>query len=233
VYCARHGYTYINCNWPTGSDNPYFNKIEFLRHYLDLFDVVFWIDDDAFFLDLDRSLDSILPTGSAFLSICSSPDYKEIHTPISSGQFALTTDERGRAFLDQVVDTDLAAVRRWWTDDLGFFSNGDQDAMFHVLENVERFAGGAVIHPYQAFNSRAENLEGVAPHDVFVLHFTGTGDVKRRNYARVQELLGRDPSLLPADVARAWKVIDPPSVGERVRRLGGRALTRARRLLAH
>lgn len=233
VYCERHGYTYINCNWPTGSANPYFNKVEFLRHYLEAFDVLFWIDDDAFFLDLDRSLHSILPQEPAFLSICSSPDYKAISTPISSGQFALCANERGRAFLDRVSETNLSEVRDWWTEDLGFFSHGDQDAMYFVLQTVDEFADGATVHPYQSFNSRAENLEDVAPHDVFILHFTGTKDVKKRNYRHVQALRGCGPSLLPRSVDREWRVVAPPTLALRLRRAVGRLVGRARRVLRH
>src|SRR5262245_41615734 len=54
AYCSRHGYTYIFANWPTGERNRYLNKIRYIQAYHSLFDYIFWIDDDAFFLDLDR-----------------------------------------------------------------------------------------------------------------------------------------------------------------------------------
>lgn len=195
AYCDRHGYVYLHCNWPTGAENPYMNKVAFIQSYMSLFDFLFWIDDDAFFLDIDRPLDAILPTDRSFLSICASPSYKEIHTYISSGQFAIRCNEIGLRFLEEVASTDLNEVRAWWSDDLGFFSNGDQDAMtYHLLTKYEGFYDR---HPHIAFNSRAEEVIGTDWHDVFVVHFTGRPEVKHRDHSSVQRYLGRPPSLLP------------------------------------
>src|SRR4051794_22377744 len=151
VYCDRHGYTYVYCNWPTRARNPYFNKLEYLRHYYRHFEFLFWIDDDAFFMDLDKSLEQYLPSSDQFLSICASPDYKKIHTYVSSGQFALRCSDVGRTFLDDVTRVDLDAVKRWWQPELGFFSNGDQDAMVYLLRTKPEYADGYVRHHYKLF----------------------------------------------------------------------------------
>lgn len=202
AYCARHGYTSIHCPWPTLAANAYFNKIEYLRHHAAAFDWVFWIDDDAFFLDLDRSLDTIAPAEGQFLSICASPDNKDIHTFVSSGQFLLRCDEVGLAFLDAVATADLAQVKAWWTDDLGYFTNGDQDAMVHLLLTDPRFAAFS-RHDHRAFNSRpAELANGIG--DAFVVHFTGPPPTKHRDHAELCRRLGLPPSLLPTAVDRQY-----------------------------
>jgi len=205
AYCHRHGYTYIYCNWPTGEQNRYMNKLAYVRAYYDLFDYLFWIDDDAFFMDLESGLEAFLPTGEEFLSICQSPTNKAIHTYISSGQFVLRCDEVGRSFIDAVPQVDLAKVRDWWTQELGYFTGGDQDAMVYLLKEDHRFAHYA-HHEFRAFNSRYEDL--VSGDPVFVLHFTGTVPVKRSNYVLAQKRLARGPSLLPSAEAERWHLVD-------------------------
>jgi hypothetical protein len=204
AYCARHGYTYIYCNWPTGEHNRYMNKLAYVRAYIGLFDYLFWIDDDAFFMDLERPLERLLPGDGQFLSICKSPANKAIHTYVSSGQFALRCDDTGRAFVDAVMGSDMAEVRAWWTPELGYFSNGDQDAMVHLMLTDPRFARVA-RHDAEAFNSRYGDLTAGRP--VFILHFTGTEDVKRRHYLGAQLRLGRGPSLLPREEAARWNLV--------------------------
>jgi hypothetical protein len=206
AYCDRHGYTYVHCNWPTGATRPYFNKIRYLKAYARYFDFVFWIDDDAFFMDMDKSLDFLWPTFDQFLSICSSPDFKTIQTVISSGQFLLRCNDVGMRFLDAVETADPAAIAVWWHDELGFFSNGDQDAMIYVMQTDARFKEVS-IHDYRQFNSRIENLEnGESP---FILHFTGTEEKKQAALKRAQKLLGRPPSLLTKNMELSLGVKRP------------------------
>jgi hypothetical protein len=207
AYCARHGYTYIHCNWPTGAANQYMNKLEYVRAYYHLFDYLFWIDDDAFFMRPEQALEAFVPQPGQFLSICGSPTSKPIHTYVSSGQFMLRCDDTGRAFIDAVTKVDLDHVRSWWTEALGYFTGGDQDAMVYLLKQDDRFASYQ-RHGYEAFNSRVEHL--LAGDPVFLLHFTGTVPVKRRNYASVQQHLGRGPSLLDPDEASRWQLVQPP-----------------------
>ncbi|MEO1171981.1 MAG: hypothetical protein AAFX94_08000, partial [Myxococcota bacterium] len=212
-YCERHRYYYIHCNWPTGARNPYFNKIGFLRAYAELFDFLVWVDDDAFFVDFDRSLDSLLPSQDSFLSICRSPDFKALHTFVSSGSFVLRCDTRGRNFLRQLERVDLDVVQRWWRDDFGFFTHGDQDAFVYLLHSQSEY--GAFDHlPYDRFNSRIENVE--AGEDVFLLHLTGRPPVKREAHRRAQRYLDRGPALLPTSEGGHYQA--PPSRWRRLAR---------------
>ncbi|WP_338608578.1 hypothetical protein V6617_01385 [Pelagibacterium nitratireducens] len=203
AYCDRHGYGYVHCNWPTGASVPYFNKIRYLKAYVGYFDYLFWIDDDAFFMDMEKSLDFLWPVSGQFLSICGSPDFKDIRTVVSSGQFLLRCDNVGKCFLDAVENADPAAIAAWWHDGLGFFSNGDQDAMVYVIKTNHRFQGVA-IHDYRQFNSRIENLKN--GEDLFILHLTGPEATKRAALKRAQALLSRPPSLLPREVEKALGV---------------------------
>jgi len=182
------------------------NKVRYLGAYMNLFDYLFWIDDDAFFLGLDSPLDFLMPEPGSFLSICASPVVEGLHTVVSSGQFMLRCDERGKGFLEAVENTDLDAVRAWWTDDLGYFTDGDQDAMVYLLKTDARFA---VFdrHPFHAFNSRAEQV--LAGDDVFLVHFTGRPRRKAGKLRDVSRYLGRGPTLLPAAEAARWHLQSP------------------------
>lgn len=207
-YCGLHGYCYIHCTWPTGAKNPYFNKIRYLKAYAPYFDYLFWIDDDAFFLDFEKSIDFLVPSGDEFMSICRSPDFKNIHTFISSGQFLLRCDDTGKNFLDAIEQVDLRVVSGWWREDLGFFSNGDQDAMIYLMQTDPRFSN-FVLHDYRRFNSRIENLEnGESP---FLIHFTGSAEKKAAALRRAQARLGRAPSLLPKSAEDSLGVRRPRS----------------------
>lgn len=206
VYCDRHGYAYIHCNWPTGAKNPYFNKLRYLKAYTPYFDYLFWIDDDAFFLEVDTPLDFLFPKGDEFLSICRGPDFKNITTVISSGQFLLRVNDVGRKFLDAAEKIDLASVKAWWPKEFGFFSNGDQDAMIYLIETDPSFRK-VMFHEYRQFNSRIENL--LAGESPFLIHFTGPSKRKQRTWRQAQSLLNRPPSLLPLQVERALSVPRP------------------------
>lgn len=203
AYCDRHGYTYIYCNWPTGASNPYLNKIMYISAYIDHFDLVFWIDDDAFFIDLDKPLDPILPNGDSFLSICSSPDFKAMKTVVSSGQFAIRANETGKCFLREILDVDLERVASWWRSDLGYFTRGDQDAIVYLTETDDRFSA-VEVHHYSIFNSRIDNLRAQEP--VFILHLTGSEAEKKRAHKEAVQISGRTPSLLPASIEAEMRV---------------------------
>lgn len=197
AYCLRHGYCYINANWPTGEKNPYMNKIRYIQEYYHLFDYLFWIDDDAFFINKEVALESLIPEHGEILVACRSPSYKKIHTYLSSGQFLIKCNNLGRSFIDEVGSTDLEMVKSWWDStplDLGFFTNGDQDAMvFQILTN-DQYKDRVKLHDHRVFNSRFEELMG--KETPFILHFTGSKVVKAKNYVKAQRLREQGPELL-------------------------------------
>ena len=208
IYCDIHGYTYINCNWPTKAVNRYMNKVEYIKSYYGLFDYIFWIDDDAFFIDMEKNLDCFLPTGNDFLSICASPSYKKIHTYVSSGQFVLRCSDMGRRFVDAIPCVDLMLVKNWWNASLGYFSNGDQDAMVYLLKENLEFKQHFRRWHYKNFNSRADEIyESGSTEGIFILHFTGTPEKKQEDYANVQKILKRSPSLVAEALECAYSLV--------------------------
>lgn len=89
--------------------------------------------------------------------------------------FVVRSSELSKQFFKAVLATDLNKVKAWWKDELGFFSNGDQDAMVYLLLESEKYKSKMDLYDYQHFNSRYENLFIEDLHKPFVLHFTGRG----------------------------------------------------------
>lgn len=207
IYCEIHGYTYINCNWPTKAPNRYMNKIEYIKHYYHFFDYIFWIDDDAFFIDMKKGLEEFLPHKEIFLSICGSPDYKAIHTYISSGQFMIKCSDIGKKFIDEICNIDLSMVKDWWDDSLGYFTNGDQDAMVYLLKTDPVYKHGYERYHYSKFNSRVDDIfkqDGI--EGVFIVHITGKPLNKYKDYIRLQKLLNRSPSLVDRSIESGYNL---------------------------
>lgn len=229
VYAERHGYTYINCIWPNKVDNPYMNKLLYIKEYYNFFDYIFWIDDDAFFMNFEKGLEDFIPVHEQFLTICSSPDFKELRTYFSSGQFMLKCDKIGRKFIDETLSTDLKLVKNWWSKDLGFFSGGDQDKMIYQCLTNDMFKGNYSVLNYKRFNSRVENYFGVDTHKLFILHFTGLHKIKQQNYLKIQKRLMVGPSLLREDELVGWgirrKSGNKTKIVNRFKRIGKRIIT--------
>ena len=76
---------------------------------------------------------SYAPADDSIISLCKSPSYKEIKTFFSSGQFIIKCNDLSKAFLKVALLTSLEDVKKWWKEDLGFFSNGDQDIFIYLL----------------------------------------------------------------------------------------------------
>jgi len=206
IYADQHGYTYIHCNWPTTNSNTYYNKVTYVLSYLDHYDYIVWIDDDAFFYDLKKDIMEYAPKGDSFISFCKSPTFKDIKTVLSSGQFVVKSSELSKQFFKAVLATDLNKVKAWWKDELGFFSNGDQDAMVYLLLESEKYKSKMDLYDYQHFNSRYENLFIEDVHKPFVLHFTGRGPTKQANLKAVQSHFNLHPSLVENSILKNYNI---------------------------
>lgn len=206
IYADKFGYDYINCNWPTKEENPYLNKIHYILSCIDFYDYVIWVDDDAFFVDFDMDIMEYSPKEKNIMSICRSPSYKELKTFFSSGQFILKSCSLSKDFLIEVLSQELSHVEKWWSDDLGFYTKGDQDIMIYLFHTDKRFMEKITLYDYKKFNSRAENLFNEDSHKPLVLHFTGIDEVKMKNYIKVQKALNLHPSLAPAGLLSNYNV---------------------------
>ena len=197
LYAKKFGYSYIHCKWPTEEKNPYLNKVHYILKYIDLYDFIVWIDDDAFFFDFEKDIMQFAPQGDVILSICKSPSFKELKTFLSSGQFILKSNVHAKNLLNKILRQDQNQVKQWWSDDLGYYTNGDQDILVYLLLTDSEFKSKFSLYDYKKFNSRVENLFGIDSHKPLILHFTGRPEIKMQNYKKVQNEFKLLPSLLP------------------------------------
>ncbi len=204
VYADRFGYTYIHCNWPTQTKNPYFNKIEYLLAYIDLFDYLIWIDDDAFFYDFSKDIMQFAPADDTFLSICKSPSFKELKTYLSSGQFIIKCNTLAKQFLNEVKAQNLNQIKKWWEPSLGYFTRGDQDAIVYLLLMNPDYKDKFTLYDYKCFNSRFENLFEQDVHTPLILHFTGKPEIKWKTYLKTRKHTGLHSSLVPETLLKKY-----------------------------
>lgn len=209
-YAEQHGYSYIFDAAPT-HNGPYLNKIEKLLKFLDLFERVFWIDDDGFFTQYDQPLEKFLKKHQdKELVFCKSPENVDdkgnpIWTYLSSGNFFMKNTPRVRAFLEACMEMNLDDIRdKWDSEKFGHFTNGDQDIMVYLLHNDDRFNGPDfhVCLPYENFNTRPFHFKKKA-NEHFLVHFTGND--KQGQAVAFGERLGLSEALVPQAVYESYK----------------------------
>jgi hypothetical protein len=241
-YAREHSYTYIFDIAPTTS-TTYFAKVEKIRKFLPLFDWVFWIDDDAFFMQRSVGLEEFPARAEgAEVIFCSSPPrgsesgFSTWWTWLSSGNFLIRNTPEALRLLDAVLATDLTKVAEWWdAEEFGNYTKGDQDAFVFQLATDPVFSreGFAARLPFEAFNTRPEHfVQG--PDDHFLVHFTGGN--KRGQARQFGKRFGLTEALVTRDELSAYNAVFRPSTSGQVhtehlvrlaRRVGRRVLQRS------
>ncbi|MCG8451367.1 MAG: putative nucleotide-diphospho-sugar transferase [Pirellulales bacterium] len=176
----------------------YFAKIEVIIKFLSLYDWIFWIDDDAYFTQLDVPLtDFIKEQSEQDFVFCKSPVNQGEWTYLSSGNFFARNSPRTHDVLNAILRTDLQTVENWWDrDSFGLFTNGDQDALVYQLLAGDHGATYTRL-PFHVFNTRSFHFERSA-REHFLVHFTGND--KHLQSAAFARRLGLSTALLPADL---------------------------------
>ncbi|CAM4263137.1 hypothetical protein COAQ111491_13785 [Comamonas aquatilis] len=201
LYASRYGYRYIFDSTPRFDKRTYMRKLEAILEYLDLFDWLFWIDDDAYFTDFSVPLERFIGLApDASFIVCKSPSTKSLFTRISSGQFLLRNTALSKKFIEAALSTDLREVQKWWKSDLGMFTKGDQDAMVYLLESNPQYAAPFFsILDHHNFNNREFEFKQCLDEH-FLVHFTGTQ--KHRDKALFCQRMHCNEFLSPAELVR-------------------------------
>lgn len=174
-YADLHKYTYIYDIAPT-HESVFKNKVEKILKFIELFDYIFWIDDDAFFTRFNQPLEPFIKQGNkSDLIYCASPVNNGIWTYISSGNFFLRNTRTTKTFLEAVIQTQLKDVEERWDEGMyGHYTRGDQDIMTYLLHSDVRFSDRKfhAVLPYEEFNTRPFHFEK-SLDEHFLVHFTG------------------------------------------------------------
>lgn len=202
VYARLHGYDYIFDLAVEDEPNPYYAKLHKIRKFIGLYDYVLWVDDDAFFTQLQQPLAEALPM-KAHLTIANSPRYSDTQwTAVNSGVMLLKNSLKTRQFLDDCLQQDRAAVKAGWdAATYGLYTGGEQDVITHLLYTDSRYKRRfAQIVDYQVCNARPADYTKKASQ-YFIVHFAG---VPERDTAidKFATRFGLTPALLPKKYAK-------------------------------
>lgn len=199
-YANQNGYTYIYDAAPTLQE-PFKNKIEKILKFLDLFDWVFWIDDDAFFLQYNQPLEKFVQKKSQHdLIFCKSPintaDGNK-WTYLSSGNFFMKNTPKVREFLQAILDGSREIAKENWDEKtMGMYGHGEQEIMVYLLTHDERFNDPSfhTRYPYTAFNTRPFHFRKKSSEH-FLVHFTNVG--KHQQALDFAKKFSLSPALIP------------------------------------
>lgn len=194
-YAKKHGYDYIYDISPTVHEK-YYGKIEKILSKLHYAEWIFWLDDDAYFMDYNVKLHEIISNhvSTEELLFCAPSVRRGKFTTLSSGNFFLKNTPSVRQYLEKCLSTPLDEVKAWWDEEKhGIFTNGDLDIMvYHLFKEAdESTLPKFKILPYQVFNSRPEHYPSESP---FVVHFTGSKKFKLIKEFAIKHGLEKDLS---------------------------------------
>jgi hypothetical protein len=209
-YSDHHpNYTYIFDISPT-NNGIFKNKLEKLRKLLPLFDYIFWIDDDAFFMQQNIKLEDLISPNHD-LTFCSSPKNNGAWTYLSSGNFFLKNTDKVKRFLDDCIALDVQTAKNNWDEEkFGAFTNGDQDLMVYLLHFDDRYKENFHITlPFEKFNTRPFHF--TKSHDEhFLVHFTGENKNDQvKEFAKKYSL---SHALIPTGELQKYKGIYEPQI---------------------
>ena len=221
VYCRRHGYQYFFDATPYPLTTVWDQKLLAMERALADRDCdwVFWIDDDAFFAQLDvpltavRGRDVDAPWGPAadddrrdlalverpeLIHVCRSPvNPVGKWSAINAGLLLLRNHETVRDLLRSIRSTPMDVVKQWWRPEVNgnlYADDGDQERMQYLI--CTRGWGPLVaLHDPLAFNARPYHIADRVD-EVFVCHLANFRD-KVAGVAAMRERFGLDEFLLP------------------------------------
>lgn len=170
-YSSYHNYTYEFYHLPEHT-NPYFIKIEKLIENLKIYKHVMWLDDDAFFCDLDWSAKNIYNLYNFDFVVAKSPPGRNVPLFNSGVIFCKQSDELIN-FLTETLDIERDYVRKYYnTSKWGKLVDGDQDILIY-LSQTKYSKISKIIDPHYQINARVRDYQNeIHP----IVHFAGVRD---------------------------------------------------------
>jgi hypothetical protein len=203
AYARRHDYRYRFDVGPAIGPRVHYFKLGAVTRALPECDWLFWIDDDAFFTDLDQRLEPFVESLDPRVSLvfCAGPinPYGET-TYLNAGIFFIRNRPDAFAFLDELMHRPIDPVGEWWDKErLGQYTASDQDVITYMA-HTDTWRDRVLVAPYDAFNNRPYHYRESST-DHFIVHFPGVRD-KAASIAKFARTYDLDEStLLPRPAA--------------------------------
>lgn len=176
IYCREHYLDYrLECGLDTEIRTKFDYKTSIVRRLLRSYDWLVWVDNDAYFTDFDsnniRTLIEDAEREGNFLVIAEGArEPTGFWSRINTGVFAIKNCPEGELLLLSMHQTPIAKVEKWWSAERdGFFTRGDQDQMWYIL-NTSGLVEKTTILPHRQLNSRKHHYVA-SPKDAFIVHF--------------------------------------------------------------
>ena len=200
AYAQVHGYHYEFDSKERDLKSPYDHKVYAILDQPIDNEWCFWMDDDAFFMQLETPLEVFLeniPRRTEMIYAKSPVNPRGGWTYLSSGNFFFKRTQRVHDFFAKALTHDLTMIRQWWDEEkYGMFTKGDQDKIVYELAHSWRMRRATKIVPYSTFNFRPYHFEQ-ASDEHFLVHFATPGITKAESIADFQERFSfPDASLL-------------------------------------
>jgi hypothetical protein len=249
LYCKKYGYDYLFDATPYSLKSPVDQKIHSALNALkrSTCDWIFWIDDDAYFVDFDIPLDRFLPADPAVDFIfCKSPvNPQGLWTMINAGIYFVRNSPSAIALLSDVLAVDRKAVQAAWNPEMygHYVSPGSDQARFtHLFVTRDMIGKSVQILDFSAFNSRVYHFHK-SYDEHFICHLAASQD----KYGQLSEMRTKfdlDQYLLPSNsglydpVEFKSSVFSnvpkpaPVSVADRMKKLSARIKAKLKRHLA-
>jgi len=188
-YAAVHGYGYEFDSKPRQLKSPYDHKMYAILDQPIDNEWCFWVDDDAFFMQLDIPLESFLTNVARRTEMIfpkSPVNPLGGWTSLSSGNFFFKRTQAVHDFFENALSLDLVMIQKWWdTDKYGMFTKGDQDKIVYARAHSLRIRRATRIIPYSTFNFRPYHFDKTADEH-FLVHFATPGISKEDSITAFQ-----------------------------------------------
>lgn len=204
VFASKSGFDYRHNSHCTEQTVPYLHKLAWLLDVLDLYDFVFWIDDDSFFGTLQPEEALSLTGNKDGFFLAGRTEEPGVETPpINTCFFGVRSNTRVKKLLQDALDFSEAEITENWDPSDGKSYGGDQDRIWLALKksmansNEEMAAEFALIDDI-SLNGRFQDVfkEDLTRGVPKILHLTGRSEKKWSKLAKMEQLPGWGHGLL-------------------------------------
>jgi hypothetical protein len=194
MYCKLHGYKYFFDSQPRKLASGFDHKLQAILSLPNDDNFWwFWLDDDAFFMQIERPLSDFLdktPRTTQLIFPRSPINPIGGWTAISSGNFFFKKTHLTHKFFQAALETDLSVVRNWWVEEtFGMFTNGDQDKMMYQIEHLDVVKKVTQIVAYNQFNFRPYHFVKSSAEN-FLVHFAVPNQTKKQSFEEFKDKWG-------------------------------------------
>ena len=201
IFSGLLGFDYIHAAHATSAKDPYMHKINWVSEYLNLYDYVFWIDDDSYFLDFQSEDAQYLMSAPVGFFLASRTELQGVPIPpINSAFFGLRATPKAFELLSltrRITENEVSAN---WSIGDGHRYGGDQDRLWAAFKKLELDKSNDLELVYNlSLNGRFQDLAKPKMKSAMkILHLTGKSNKKWKKLRKAVRVLETGNGLVPS-----------------------------------